>query len=173
VRRIEFRSVAGDGVNAFALPGGIVVFLDGIVDFVDGDDEMLLAILAHEASHQAHHDMTRGLFQALGYVALAGLVWGDYSSVASNGAVLFGQLHHTRAAELRADVEAIESLRRAGVSPAALARFFWKENAEAKRKGQEGLEWLSTHPGSRDRAERAIEAADADRAGARAASAPR
>jgi Zn-dependent protease with chaperone function len=174
VRRIEFRSVSsGRGVNAFALPGGVIVFLDGIVELAAGDDDILLAVLAHEYGHHARHHMTRGLFRALGAVALASVIWGDYSSIASHGAVLFGQLRYSRHDESEADDFAFAALGRAGVSPDAMARFFWREDADPGKKahGGEAPEWLSTHPGSNDRAERALEAAEAWRNAA--ASAPR
>jgi predicted Zn-dependent protease len=170
-RRIVFRSVrSGPGVNAFALPGGVIVFLDGIVEMAHGDDEMLLAVLAHESGHQQMHHMTRSLFRGLGGAALAGLLWGDYSSVASNAAILFGQLSYSRDDEREADDFALAALPRAGVSPGAIARFFFQEDAESKKKGRVQMDWLSTHPGSRDRAERALEAAEVYRN--RAASAP-
>ena len=158
--RLEFRFVEGDaGVNAFALPGGTVVLLDGMVEHAGKDDEMLLAVLAHEVGHQEHRHMTRSLFRALGGVALAGLLWGDYSSVASNAAVLFGQLSYSRDDELAADDFAIAALGRAGVSPGALARFFW--DIESKERGARAPSWASTHPDAGERAERATKAAEA------------
>lgn len=158
--RLEFRSIEGDdGVNAFALPGGTIVLLDGMVAHVGKDDEMLLAVLAHEVGHQESRHMTRSLFRALGGVALAGLLWGDYSSVASNAAVLFGQLSYSRDDELAADDFAIAALGRAGVSPGALARFFW--DVESKERGAKAPSWASTHPDAGERAERATKAADA------------
>jgi predicted Zn-dependent protease len=175
-RAFVFRSVAsGSTVNAFALPGGTIVFLDGIVGLAGDDEEILLAVLAHESGHQELHHMTRGLFRALGGGALAGLLWGDYSSVASHAAILFGQLRYSREDEAEADTFAIAALRRAHISPGAIARFFWKEDALAKKAGRVGLEWLSTHPGSKDRAETALEAAEADRdaAASAASAAPR
>ncbi len=172
-RRIEFRSVqSGPGVNAFALPGGTIVFLDGMVALAGNDDEILLAVLAHESGHQSGHHMTRALFRALGGGALAGLLWGDYSSVASHSAILFGQLRYSRADEAVADDFAIAGLRRAGISPGALARLFFREDSESKKNRAYVPEWLSTHPGDRDRAEHALEAAEAYRdAAASAASA--
>jgi predicted Zn-dependent protease len=172
-RRIVFRAVrSGAGINAFALPGGVIVFLDGIVEMTSKDDEMLLAVLAHESGHQQMHHMTRSLFRGLGGAALAGLLWGDYSSVASHAAILFGQLRYSREDESEADEFALAALARAGISPGALARLFFEEDARANGKGRVELEWLSTHPGDRDRAERALEAAEAYRARA-ASAAPR
>jgi predicted Zn-dependent protease len=103
----------GSGINAFALPGGTVVFLDGLVTLAGSDEEMLLGVLAHEAGHQQQHHMTRALFRGLGGAALAGLLWGDYSSVASNTAILFGQLSYSRKDEAAADDYEIAALRRA------------------------------------------------------------
>ncbi len=104
---------------------------------------------------------TRSLFRALGGAALAGLLWGDYSSVASHAAILFGQLDYSRSDETEADEFAIAALRRAGISPAALARFFWK--IESRASGQHDVPgWASTHPDSGSRAKHAEEAADAD-----------
>lgn len=172
-RRIEFRSTrAGHGVNAFALPGGVIIFLDGLVALGAEDDEILLAVLAHECGHQAKHHMTRSMFRALGGVAVAGLLWGDYSSVASNGVLLFSQLRYSRQDEADADDFALATLARAGISPGALARFFWQTDAARRKAGvASGPEWLSTHPGSSDRAERSLEAAEAFRSAR--ASAPR
>jgi len=171
-RRLEFRTVAsGDGTNAFSLPGGTIVLLDDLVDFAGKDTEMLFAVMAHEAGHQARRHMTRSLLRGLGGAALAGLLWGDYSSVASHTAILFGQLSYSRDDEREADHFAIAALRRAGVSPAALARFFNK--VRTTKGGRTGPPtWASTHPDSGERAQRAIAAAEADDAAREAASAP-
>jgi len=170
-RLIVFRSPReGSGVNAFALPGGVIVFFDGIVAIADSNPDMLLAVLAHESGHQQLHHMTRSLFRGLGAAALAGVLWGDYSSVATNAALLVGQLRYSRSDEDEADNFALAALPRAGVSPGALASFFLREDAEARKNGHLPIEWLSTHPGARDRAERSLEAAEAYRN--RAASAP-
>jgi predicted Zn-dependent protease len=151
------------------LPGGTIVFLDGMVRMAADDDEMLLGVLAHEAGHQQLHHMTRGLLRGLGAAALAGIIWGDYSGVASNAAILFGQLRYSRGDETEADDFAIAALGRAQVSPEALARFFQQEEAEATKAGRSGIDWLSTHPGSGDRAERALAAAQRYRSAASAA----
>lgn len=170
-RSIVFRSLrSGASANAFALPGGVIVFLDGLVALADGDDEILLAVLAHESGHHELHHMTRSIVRGLGGAALAGLLWGDYSSLASNAAILFGQLRYSREDEADADKFALAALPRAGISPGVVATFLYRLDAKAKEPGVEPMAWLSTHPGSRERAERSLEAAEAWRN--RAASAP-
>lgn len=165
--RIEFRrAVSGPHPNAFALPGGTVVFLDGMVALAGADEALLIGVLAHEAGHQQEHHMTRSLFRGLGGVALAGILWGDYSSVASNAAILLGQLRYSRQDEMQADAFAVAALQRGNVSPEALLRLFERLGAAAAEQRDETPDWLSTHPPSTERAERARQAAQADRAGA-------
>ena len=48
--RLDFRHAPGLGPNAFVLPNGLVVMTDQLVTLA-GDDEELLAVLAHEAGH--------------------------------------------------------------------------------------------------------------------------
>ncbi len=82
--RLEFRHLDGKrGVNAMALPGGTMIVLDGLVELVR-DDDALMGVLAHELGHVAHQHSLRSLLQAMGVGALAGVVWGDFSSVVAN-----------------------------------------------------------------------------------------
>lgn len=160
--RIEFRKAAsGTGINAFALPGGTIVFLDGLVELARVDDDMLVGVLAHEAGHQHLRHMTRSLFRALSGIAIAGVLWGDYSSVAGNAAVLFGELRYSRGAETEADDFAIAALQRAGVPPDAAARLFALLDGEETRQGGSVTAWMSTHPPTAERVERARQAASA------------
>ncbi|MEB3735127.1 M48 family metalloprotease [Halopseudomonas pachastrellae] len=46
--KVHFRSAPALGANAFALPGGHLVFTDAMVELAQHDDE-LVAVLAHEA----------------------------------------------------------------------------------------------------------------------------
>ncbi|HEX4883743.1 MAG TPA: M48 family metallopeptidase, partial [Casimicrobiaceae bacterium] len=55
--------------NAFALPGGTIVVLDGLVQLAATDDE-LVAALGHELGHVVHKHSTRQLVQGLGVVVM-------------------------------------------------------------------------------------------------------
>lgn len=48
----KFKLVEGKDVNAFSIPGGNIYVNEGLVQFVESDDE-LAAVLAHEVSHAA------------------------------------------------------------------------------------------------------------------------
>src|SRR5207248_3056953 len=47
-----FKVLEGDDINAFSLPGGRIYVYEGLMKFVESDDE-LAGILAHETSHAA------------------------------------------------------------------------------------------------------------------------
>ncbi len=168
VTRLVFRKgKKGEDINAFALPGGTIVLLDGLVKFANDDDEVA-AVLAHEFGHVQYRHMTRGLFQALGGGALAGLIWGDYSSVATNAATVIGVLNYSRDNEDEADNFAVAVLDKMKLPPDALSEFFYK--AERKQGGRSLPAWLSTHPDTGVRAERASQAAAKKNADAKSTS---
>ncbi len=47
-----FKLIQGDDVNAFSIPGGHIYVYEGLMKFVESDDE-LAAVLGHEISHAA------------------------------------------------------------------------------------------------------------------------
>lgn len=76
VYRLEFRKSSAMGANAFALPSGIVVVTDGLVDIAKSDDE-IVAVLAHEIGHVRGRHALRHILQAAGVSALAVALLGD------------------------------------------------------------------------------------------------
>lgn len=168
--RLEFRHLDGKrGVNAMALPGGTMIVLDGLVELVR-DDDALMGVLAHELGHVAHQHSLRSLLQAMGVGALAGVVWGDFSSVVANVPLAFGILRYSRAFEREADDFAIDVLKANGVSTHPLADFFRTlEQRNGPHRKSSVPEFLSTHPASEERRVRLREAGNDDRQSSRAA----
>jgi Zn-dependent protease with chaperone function len=152
---LKARSVQeGPGINAFALPGGTIVLLDGLVNAAP-DDRQVLAVLGHELGHVAHKHGLRNVLQALGFGALAGVVWGDFAGVAANVPVIFGVLRYSREFEAEADAFAVHVLRADGQSAQPLIDFFEWLAAREQDEGHAGLpDFLSTHPSAPDRIER-------------------
>lgn len=112
-------------VNAFALPGGQVVFFRGMLEAADGPDEFT-AVLAHEIGHVAARDPTRIALRSAGSLGVLGLLFGDF---AGGAAVLFlvEQLiraDYSRAAEAAADRFGHDLLLNARIDPGALASLF-------------------------------------------------
>ncbi len=146
-------------VNAFALPGGHVVFFRGLIDEAETPEEVA-AVFAHELGHVAHRDPARIALRTAGSVGVLGLLFGDF---AGGTVVLFlterlVQASYTREAEALADAFAHEALSRAGISPAALASMF--ERLRRRYGDSEGIiAHFATHPAMVERIERAKAAA--------------
>ena len=123
-------------VNAFTLPDGRIVILDGLLSTAGGPDE-LAGVLAHELGHVAHHDPTREAIRGLEIRMLARILgWSG-----GVGAQL-ASLSYGRRAEARADASALATLHRAGLRADGLARFL--SRLEASSDGMP--DFLSDHP---------------------------
>lgn len=150
---LNFRAGGSIGPNAFALPDGTIVLTDELVEMAK-DDEMVLAVLAHEIGHVEHEHSLRQLYRAAGATALIMLIGGDIGSGTEDlliqGTALL-TLSHSRAAETQADRYSVELMHRAGHDPAAIARFF---ELLRDRLGDTGdQDFLSTHPATPERIE--------------------
>ena len=157
--KLEFRSLSGpSGINAFALPGGTIVVLDGLVKLADSDDAVL-GVLGHELGHVAGKHSLRQLLQTIGIGALAGLLWGDFSSIVANLPLAYGVLSYSRDFEREADEAAIAFLQENRIPPEPRVTLFGKfEEHEAKRGGRDVPGFLATHPPTADRERRFREA---------------
>lgn len=138
-------------VNAFAAPGGHVVFFRGMIDEAQSPDE-LAAVMAHEIGHVVARDPTRLMLRSVGSVGILGLVLGDF---AGGGliVVLTDQLlesSYSREAEENADLYAFERMIEQGVDPGALADLFGR--MKDQHGDVEGLaSHIMTHPSFADR----------------------
>lgn len=165
--RVEFRA-SRLGPNAFALPGGTIVMTDELVKLVDGDESMLIGVLAHEYGHVKRRHGMRQVVQA-GLLGAAGsVVFGDYSGVLATLPALLGTLGYSRDFEREADETAIQVLRADGRSPAAMAGFFERFAQWRQEKGHgddDGLLGIafSSHPADAERIARFREAGQAAR----------
>jgi predicted Zn-dependent protease len=125
-------------VNAFALPGGYVVFFRGLIDAALSPNEVA-AVMAHEVGHVENRDPTRHALRSAGSIGILGLLLGDF---AGGAVVLFltEQLisaNYAQGAESGADEFAYGALEAAGVSPAALGNMF--ERLRDKYGDTEGI----------------------------------
>lgn len=146
-------------VNAFALPGGHIVFFRGLIDAAEAPEE-LAAVFAHEMGHVASRDPTRHALRSAGSIGVLGLLFGDF---AGGAVVLFLaerliDAQYSQGAESDADFFAHELMLRSGLSPAALATMF--ERFAALGEEADGfMKHFMSHPalGNRiDNARRAV-----------------
>lgn len=145
------------GPNAFALPGGTVVMTDEMVELVEGDEAVLLGVLAHELGHVHHRHGMRMLIQGSAIGLIAGLVWGDASGLLTAVPVLLGQASYSRDAEREADQYAADMLVQAGRPPSVMVRLFEYLEKDRKTPGHGDRAWsavgiaFSSHPADEER----------------------
>lgn len=148
-----------DMVNAFALPGGRIVVMRGLIEAAQSPDEVA-AVIAHEMGHIAHRDPTRHALRSVGTFGVLSLVFGDFAggTVVLMGVNQLVNAQYSQGAESHADTYAYSMLPRAGISPGALAPLF--ERLKAQYGDSEGLAaHLASHPQLGDRVSRAKAAA--------------
>ena len=142
------------GPNAFALPGGTMVLTDELVELVKGDTEVITGVLAHELGHVRHRHGMRMLLQASAIGVLASVIVGDFNSLLAAVPVVLGQASYSREAEREADAESVRVMKAAGISPAAMLRFFEAVSAWRDKNGA-GDSWLgiaiASHPADAER----------------------
>ncbi|MEW6706261.1 MAG: M48 family metallopeptidase [Pseudomonadota bacterium] len=139
------------GPNAFALPGGAVIVTDELVQLLEGKDELLLGVLAHEAGHVRHRHGMRTLVQTTLLSSITALAFGDFSTVLAGAPALLGHLGYSRDFEREADGEAIHVMRASGLSPALMATVFERLAAERRKHGVDLGIALASHPADAER----------------------
>ncbi len=156
--RLEFRASPAIGPNAFAVPGGLVVMTDEMVELAQSYDE-LRAVLAHEVGHQVQRHSLRILLQnSLSALLIAGMT-GDVASLTALSATVptvLMQTKYSRDFEREADDYAFAHLNAREIDTDVLSELLLRLEAEAGvEAGDESLpsSWLSTHPRSKDRVE--------------------
>jgi Zn-dependent protease with chaperone function len=162
--QILFRQGAGVGANALALPDGTIVVTDELVKLA-GNDEEILAVLAHELGHLDRRHSLRMLIQ--GSIVAFVVAWylGDVSSVAAGFPALLLQLRYSREHEREADRYAAALLKANGISPRRLGDMLARLEAahrgaadgsvppqEERRRGSMP-DYYSSHPATRERIE--------------------
>ena len=164
--------------NAMALPGGIIVIFQGLIDNTESPEE-LAGVLAHEFQHVLQRHTTRNLARQVALSVILGMIAGDMSSVM--GLILemagqLGSLDYSREMEIEADEKGMHMMLNAGLDPKGMIRIFEKltqqydlkkiknkNSSEKDKKTQSDatknedeetpswLEYLSTHPSGKDR----------------------
>lgn len=171
---IRVKAVEAPMVNAFALPGGLVLVTDDLIREARSPDEVA-AVVAHEVAHVERRHVMQAVWRSLGFGLILDAVVGGGSGAGQQAVLLAGQMSETsysRAQELEADRRGQDLLHAEGLSSRGMAPFFLRLAAEEGRGDAEGpavTEFLSTHP---DSVRRARLARATERAGAPAMDAP-
>jgi predicted Zn-dependent protease len=140
-------------MNAFAVPGGQIVLTKGLIDKAESPDEVA-GVLAHEMGHGIEMHPETGIIRSIGLAAAVEVMLGG-GGLANAGLVL-AQLGYSRGAEHQADLDALQLLKGAGITPKGLGNFFMritKMEAEDPSGAKSGaFTWLRSHPPAAERA---------------------
>lgn len=166
--RLELRACGRLGPNAFALPGGAVIVTDDLVKLAQNDAQ-ISAVIAHEIGHVRNRHGLRMVLQAAGLAALGAALAGDAASITGLAVALptaLLQSGYSRDFEDEADSYAFVRLKEVGISPKHFAKIMTRleehrqKGADSKKAdgaGGEGApDYLSTHPATAKRIERAL-----------------
>ena len=147
--------VKGGPVNAFTLPGSILIFYSDLIEQAK-DSSQVAGVLAHEIGHVVHDHPIKGVVRAYGIELLFKVLTGGYSDILSTfgtggGALL--AMRNGRAFEREADATGVRLLEQGGLRADGVSTFFEqmleKEPADAATAA--GI-W-SSHPPTRERIE--------------------
>ncbi|MEO5806539.1 M48 family metalloprotease [Devosia sp.] len=146
-------------VNAFALPGGYIYVTRGILALASDKSE-IAAVLAHEMAHiilrhaRARTDRTRTT--EIVERVISGVLGQDAATEGANRAKSLAAF--SQGQELEADREGIKIAGKAGYDPHAAARFLGVMGRFAKFSvgDKTGDDFLSSHPSTPDRIQKAI-----------------
>ncbi|XAT61781.1 M48 family metalloprotease [Rhodobacteraceae bacterium Araon29] len=140
-----------DMLNAFALPGGIILLTNELIQSADTPEE-LAGVLAHELGHVVARDPLRALIYSASTAGILSLVVGDFSGgtlvyiladQALNGS-------YSRRAERHADAFSIEKLQHGEIDLKGFERFFERVE-ELAPDFLENFSYISTHPPTAER----------------------
>lgn len=150
--QLEFRKSDRIGANAFALPSGIIIITDKLLEIAE-DDRELIAVFAHEVGHVVNRHVLRRAIQSSVVTLLIGTLTGDVVSVSTLAATIPAALmeaKYSREFESEADRFAIQYFAQKNISTqyfvAILLRLDQTRNVEKRATG-----FLDTHPASSER----------------------
>lgn len=136
-------------VNAFALPGGIVVVNRGLLEATRSADE-LAAVLAHEVQHVEQRHSLKGMLNSVGIAAVLMVVLGDASAMITVMAHQAGAMAFGRDLESRADLDGVRVMQQAGIPGQGMVQMLTRLKEASPG---EGPGWLSSHPETQARIE--------------------
>jgi predicted Zn-dependent protease len=163
--RYRFYVVNQDMYNAFATPAGHIFIYSGLLEAMDGEDE-LAGILGHEIAHVycRHISQKIELAKKVGWAQLAGIAAGILLGVAGgSGAAASGmmlgsaatgastQLAFSRDNEMQADQLGLKFLADAGYGSEGLQKVLKKIRSKQWFSKEQIPTYMMTHPAIEDR----------------------
>ena len=151
---ITVNIVKGGPVNAFTLPGDILVFYSDLIAQAK-DSSQVAGVLAHEIGHAVHFHPIKGLTRQYGLDVLLHSLTGGFSDIGTvtQGGGLLLALRNGRAFERQADATGVELLEKLGVRADGVASFFEQLMGKETSDTAKALGIWSSHPPTSERIE--------------------
>ena len=137
----------GNGPNAFAAPGGVIMVTPELLALVESD-EGLAFILAHELGHHEHRHVLRRAGRMLMFAFAVALVSQNSGDQVLSSTVSFGELAFSRQQEREADLHAI-GVSRAMFGNSEKALEFFEDMVKTSPDRLPAM--FSTHPSTKER----------------------
>ncbi len=146
-------------LNAFAIPGGTLIFNVGLLKAAETPEE-ILGVAAHEIAHATERHVLKSMVQTLSLTAALTFIVGDVGGLAAFLIQQSQQLLQngfSRKQEAEADEVGFQYLVKAGINPSGLVRFFQRlqDPAQKPASSTDGMakieNFLSTHPLTEER----------------------
>lgn len=158
----QFELVDDEQRNAWAMPGGRIVFYTGILETAQ-DETGVAVIMGHEIAHavleHGRERMSQQMLIALGGVALSQAIKDKpdttkkiFMTAYGAGLTVGVQLRYSRVHEFEADYLGLLFMAMAGYDPREAPKF-WQRMLDVQTKKAPPA-WLSTHPPSQKRIEK-------------------
>lgn len=149
-KKLQFKVVDEDVVNAFALPDGTVVVYTGILKKMKTYEE-LVALLGHEAAHiNQRHSMKMLCRNLSGYIFVSAIL-GDANGVMTvlgDNVNTLQSLSFSRKFEKEADTDGFKMMVKNRINPTGMTRLFGRLQDEGDSVMPE---FLSSHPVTKER----------------------
>ncbi len=143
-------------INAFALPNGHLIVYSGLLLNSENQD-VLIGVISHEIAHIKLNHIMKKLVKEIGLSVLISMTTGSGGpEIIKETAKMLSSSAFDRSLEKQADIKAVDYLISAKVNPEPFANFLYSLSDKEYATPQY-LNWISTHPDSRERAEYIIE----------------
>ncbi len=146
---INVHVVKNKEINAFAMPGRHLVVHTGLIQFANHQEE-IAGVVAHEIAHIESGHVVKKLGKEIGLSILMNLTLGDIGSeVVRNALSTLTSTAYDRSLEKEADLRAVDYMMKANMNPKMLSSFLGKLAEQSQTP--EVLQWVNTHPDSKER----------------------
>ncbi|MDG6894710.1 M48 family metallopeptidase [Volucribacter amazonae] len=156
----EINVIKSNQLNAWAMPGGKMVFYTGLVDQLKLSDDEIAVVMGHEMAHalkehgkkKVNMSQITGIFAQVAHIALSTQIGSDASGLVIGVAKDWGlDKPYSRSNETEADEVGLMLMAKAGYNPQAAPGLWVKMNQATGSSNSALAGLMSTHPTNADR----------------------